>query len=282
MFSYGELLLMLGAAVALFGPKDIPIVARAAGRFVGKAVGYIQSARGQLDDVMKRSQVDQVHKELRETMAQLEAIRHEIRSGMSISNPGPLTRSVLNLEIKPDAPASPSMQTQTGAKESPNLERGTHIKFSETLKGPVSDTKVVLEMQELHRLPLQAGIENKGFEPVSTSATTVAPLGFQPGPDGTFNTMPASTGRIAAQRLMVKPVGVAPATSAQFPPNSAEVKEDITVLPISAVSAGLLPPRTGPLSGGADLVLESLTERKVAFDTLEFFQRTEDPTLKER
>ncbi len=38
----------------------------------------------------------QVHKELQETMAQLEAIRHEMRTGLSILNPGPMTRQVMD------------------------------------------------------------------------------------------------------------------------------------------------------------------------------------------
>lgn len=37
----------------------------------------------------------QVHKELQDTIAQLEAIRHEIRS-ISFVNPSPLTRSLMN------------------------------------------------------------------------------------------------------------------------------------------------------------------------------------------
>lgn len=42
-----------------------------------------------------RNWFSQVHKELRETMAQLEAIRHEMRTGISIMNPGPMTSQVL-------------------------------------------------------------------------------------------------------------------------------------------------------------------------------------------
>ena len=45
--------------------------------------------------------VIQVHKELQDTMAQLEAIRHEIRS-ISVLNPGPMTRRLVdNLDQTP-------------------------------------------------------------------------------------------------------------------------------------------------------------------------------------
>ncbi|CAK9147789.1 unnamed protein product [Ilex paraguariensis] len=94
-FSYGELFLFLGATAALIGPKDLPIIARTAGRLAGRAIGYVQLARGQLEAVMQQSQARQVHKELQDTMAQLEAIRHEIRT-ISFMNPGPLTTRLVN------------------------------------------------------------------------------------------------------------------------------------------------------------------------------------------
>ena len=42
------------------GPKDLPIIARTAGRLAGKAIGYVQLARGQFDNVMQQSQARQV------------------------------------------------------------------------------------------------------------------------------------------------------------------------------------------------------------------------------
>ncbi|CAA0828055.1 Unknown protein [Striga hermonthica] len=99
--SYGELFLLLGAAAALIGPKDLPVIARTAGRLAGRAIGYVQVARGQFESVMHQSQARQVHKELQDTMAQLEAIRHEIRS-ISFMNPSPLaTRLVDNIAGQP-------------------------------------------------------------------------------------------------------------------------------------------------------------------------------------
>ncbi|KAL7198701.1 hypothetical protein ACSBR2_021077 [Camellia fascicularis] len=76
--SYGELFLLLGATAALIGPKDLPIIARTAGKLAGHAIGYVQLACGQFDTIMHQTQARQVHKELQDTIAQLEAIRHEI------------------------------------------------------------------------------------------------------------------------------------------------------------------------------------------------------------
>ncbi|PON40152.1 hypothetical protein PanWU01x14_299190 [Parasponia andersonii] len=93
--SYGELFLLIGATAALVGPKDLPIIARTAGRLAGRAIGYVQLARGQFENVMQQSQARQVHKELQDTMSQLEAIRYEIRS-ISLINPGPLTQNMMD------------------------------------------------------------------------------------------------------------------------------------------------------------------------------------------
>lgn len=116
--SYGELLLLIGATVAFIGPKDLPRIARMAGRRAGKAIGYVQLARGQFDSVMQQTQARQVHKELQDTMAQLDAIRHEIRS-ISFLNPGTLTQRLVD---NPELKAADSGVTSDSAKEKPSVE----------------------------------------------------------------------------------------------------------------------------------------------------------------
>lgn len=46
---------------SLAGPKDLPIIARTAGRLAGRAIGYVQLARGQFDNVMQQTQARQVY-----------------------------------------------------------------------------------------------------------------------------------------------------------------------------------------------------------------------------
>ncbi|XWS53880.1 hypothetical protein CRYUN_Cryun10bG0038200 [Craigia yunnanensis] len=98
--SYGELFLLIGATAALVGTKDLPKIARTAGSLAGRSIGYVQLARGQFDNVMQQSQARQVHKELQDTMAQLNAIRYEIRS-LSLMNPGPMTRRLMESPPEP-------------------------------------------------------------------------------------------------------------------------------------------------------------------------------------
>ncbi|KAM5552944.1 sec-independent protein translocase protein TatB [Rosa sericea] len=92
--SYGELFLLIGATAALVGPKDLPRIARMAGRLTGRSIGYVQLARGQFDNVMQQSQARQVQKELQDALAQLDSIRYEVRS-LSLINPGPMTRKLM-------------------------------------------------------------------------------------------------------------------------------------------------------------------------------------------
>ncbi|PRQ36276.1 hypothetical protein RchiOBHm_Chr4g0389631 [Rosa chinensis] len=92
--SYGELFLLIGATAALVGPKDLPRIARMAGRLAGRSIGYVQLARGQFDNVMQQSQARQVQKELQDALAQLDSIRYEVRN-LSLINPGPMTRKLM-------------------------------------------------------------------------------------------------------------------------------------------------------------------------------------------
>ncbi|CAL5436826.1 unnamed protein product [Camellia sinensis] len=131
--SYGELFLLLGATAALIGPKDLPIIARTAGKLAGRAIGYVQLARGQFDTIMHQTQARHiVHKELQDTIAQLEAIRHEIRT-VSFMNPGPLTRRLVdNLDQtsaasgnnEPEKPDTANRSTTPDAKNYSSTNSG--------------------------------------------------------------------------------------------------------------------------------------------------------------
>lgn len=112
--SYGELFLLVGATAALVGPKDLPLIARTAGRLAGRAIGYVQLARGQFDSVVQQTQARQVHKELQDTMAQLDAIRYEIRS-LSLMNPGPLTQRMAGTPV-PDCDEGGSVSPEKHEK----------------------------------------------------------------------------------------------------------------------------------------------------------------------
>ena len=129
MFSYGEILMLGIAAVALIGarsaplpavsalppcpcrgslahplsphppstrpptgPADLPVIARVAGRFSGRAVGFLLRLRARASAVAQEAELAELHAELRQSMAQLVAVREEIRAGVNMTAPGCVSR----------------------------------------------------------------------------------------------------------------------------------------------------------------------------------------------
>ena len=64
------------------------MLARGAGRLVGRAVGLLTQARARFDQVAKDAQLNELHAELQQGVAQLQVIRAEMRSGVDLFNPG--------------------------------------------------------------------------------------------------------------------------------------------------------------------------------------------------
>lgn len=241
-FSWGEVALILGASAALFGPKDIVIIGRAAGRLTGKAVGYIQNARGHIAPIMHKSEINTVHKELRETMAQLEAIRHEMRTGISIMSPGPMTSRVLDSALE-----------SSGKEHRPSLDQLASV--THPISGPtrqVSPTQIVLQMENL-----QAASKQDRSTGIVTPASTVSAFSSTKGTPVNLASSIQAPSKLSD--------GIVGKTSVQ----------ELVVLPISAVEAGLLPSKQEPISGGADIVLASIVERKVAFQSKSFLEHGE-------
>ncbi|KAJ8441835.1 hypothetical protein Cgig2_021525 [Carnegiea gigantea] len=122
--SYGEIFLILGATAALLGPKDLPIIARAAGRLTGRAIGYVQLVRGQLENTMGKTEIRQMSKDVQDLRAQWDAVQHQIRSAYRM-DPGPFVRTVMD---KPD---------QTGTVPGATVV-GAPINLSEESKGTIA------------------------------------------------------------------------------------------------------------------------------------------------
>eukprot|EP01018_Ginkgo_biloba_P006332 Gb_17173 [translate_table: standard] len=238
-FSYGEVFLLLGATAALIGPKDLPKVARTAGRLAGRAVGYVQSARGQLESILHQSQANQVHKELQDTMAQLEAIRHEIRN-ISIMNPGPMTRNMVENSVL--APPSDS-HVNKGSTGSHDIQRAV-----DGINKNMESISKVLEMGATSSIQLQS------------QATTYARLAESPGvKDKSFQAV-----------VLSEP----PSDKQQESPEGLPKAGQMVILPVSAESAGLLPAHKDCLAG-SDVVLEAILEADVAHHAKEFFKQQE-------
>ncbi|CAH8323223.1 unnamed protein product [Eruca vesicaria subsp. sativa] len=142
--SYGEILVIIGATAAVVGPKDLPIIARAGGRLFGRAIGYIQMARGHIDGVMKQPQMQQISKEVQDLRAQVDAISHG--ASFSLFNSNPLTRRVDNNQ----SPES-SNTTTNGNVNSVNVEErpkvADHWTKAQEFSGSSSSASVNLHAQ---------------------------------------------------------------------------------------------------------------------------------------
>ncbi|XP_074379063.1 uncharacterized protein LOC141720518 isoform X1 [Apium graveolens] len=225
--SYGQLLLLIGAVVAFTGPKDFPRVSRIAGRMAGRAIGYVQLARGQFDVIMHQSQAQQVHKELKETMAQLEAIRHEIRT-VSFMNPGQLTTRLVD-----------NLDKTTAAKGSTEPEKVTEENVSRTT--PKSDYLQDSRLTASSSFHINSKATTSSSFEIHSKATAYASLAES----SAFNSG-SGTSEISGDSGL------------------------LSIIPVSAESAGLLPKRKGNVSG-SDLVLEAIVEAEVANNAKEFF-----------
>lgn len=164
--SYGELFLLLGATAALIGPKDLPIIARTAGRLAGRAIGYVQIARGQFENVMQHTQVHQVHKDFQDNMAQFRAIGHEAIRSFSVMNPGPMTRRVMDdIEHTPSDNGNNVIEKHAGeqkARDTISKDPGATTLSPASLQGQAMTYARLAESQALKTAsPMNSGAVEK-------------------------------------------------------------------------------------------------------------------------
>ena len=63
---YSELLLIAVVALIVIGPKDLPNVMRAVGKWVGKARGMARHFRSGIDTMMREAELEEMEKKWRE------------------------------------------------------------------------------------------------------------------------------------------------------------------------------------------------------------------------
>ncbi|KAK8968985.1 hypothetical protein KSP40_PGU016782 [Platanthera guangdongensis] len=240
--SYGELLLIIGATAALLGPKDLPIISRAAGRLTGRAIGYVQVARGQFGSVMQQSQVNQLHKELQDALTALETIRYQIR-GISIMNPVPPTRILEGME--PPAKIDAVLDEKSA-----------------------TDLPSVVNTAENFRRCQDLGSANTNPSRLYNEALTYGRQDLS-----SANTNPS---RLYNEALTYGRLAEAPGMKEIL--NGGDVLP--SVLPVSAESAQLLPKLDGDVTG-SDIVLEAILEAEVARNAKQFFSLPENQVPKE-
>jgi len=68
-FSWTEILLIAVVALVVIGPKDLPRVLRSVGQWVGRARAIAREFQGQLDQMVRDSELDEVRKTMNATMS---------------------------------------------------------------------------------------------------------------------------------------------------------------------------------------------------------------------
>eukprot|EP00897_Mesotaenium_endlicherianum_P010885 jgi/Mesen1/9825/ME000007S09878 len=292
--SYGEWAAILIAGVAAFGPKDIPIIAKTAGRLAGRAAGYLQHARSKFSNFAERTQINELHQELQETLAQVEAIRHELRSGVSLVNPGPLTRRALragglddlnagSFEKLGDASPVELQHVSEGPVE--GLAAGAHA----ATPSPLAALPGTLSPAAAAALAEAAAASAAGAAATGPLARANAPhlhapppkaAPVPPGQSPWMDPLAPAMAPFPRAQLTVSPAmsigesqsqsqgSVTGGQGRRQPRPQPEALEG--VLPISAVSAGLIPSQREGGGCGADILSDAIVERSVALDAMKF------------
>jgi sec-independent protein translocase protein TatB len=99
-----ELLIIGALALIVIGPKDLPILMRRIGRFVGKMRGMAAEFRASFDELARQSELDELRKEV-------EALRHS-HTGPT---PPPFVEPVP--AVDPTAPVEAAAEPDVGAHD---------------------------------------------------------------------------------------------------------------------------------------------------------------------
>jgi sec-independent protein translocase protein TatB len=107
-FSWSELLVIALVALVVIGPKDLPRVLRAAGKWAAKARAVAREFQSSIDQMIRESELDEVRKEVEKVAAT--DIGHEIQQ--SIDPKGELHASLQPPELT-DAVPNPAGASET-------------------------------------------------------------------------------------------------------------------------------------------------------------------------
>jgi sec-independent protein translocase protein TatB len=107
-FSWSELLVIALVALVVIGPKDLPKVLRAAGKWAAKARTVANEFRSSIDQMIRESELDEVRKEVEKVAAT--DIGHEIQQ--SVDPKGELHASLQPPDLT-DAVNNPAGASET-------------------------------------------------------------------------------------------------------------------------------------------------------------------------
>ena len=102
LFSWSHILILLGVALVVVGPKDLPRLMHMMGRWAGKARGMANEFKRSFDEMARQSELDELRKEV-------EALR--------TNNPLSDIQNTLNESVKVDMGAEAPVTDEPRAGE---------------------------------------------------------------------------------------------------------------------------------------------------------------------
>ncbi|CAI7814559.1 unnamed protein product [Closterium sp. NIES-53] len=273
--SNGEIGLLVFLGIVAFGPKDIPVIARAAGRLTGRAMGFVHAARTKFSSFADQTQLSELQQEVQQAMAQLQAIRHQLNSGVSLlhmpSAPhAPHAPHATHAAHAPHASHAPHTPHATHASHAPHTPHAPHASHaplaahaSHTPHAPHASHTPAASHMPFTPNTYPSSIPHSTISDATSDAAHAAPhapIGFPPmdPPRHLFPAVAAAVAESAAAAAgaagaageagagaVATVGGVAGAPGAGSPGGN-----DLPpwVLPVSAAAAGLLPPKKVLLS----------------------------------
>eukprot|EP00899_Mesostigma_viride_P020971 jgi/Mesvir1/28876/Mv17971-RA.1 len=293
---YGELAVIVAMSAVVLGPKDLPIVARALGRFSGQAVGFLYKARRQFDAYADRSELSKLHEELQHGLHEISAIRNEIRSGVAVFRHDPSLGTAAHAHAyAPRPPPVTDSATHQAAMTNPAGSGSGALPFtpggSDAMAASPSGSTgsaTTLPGQGATWPGTRLGEGDPLFSPSSTLPGHGSDRGSPPplsrGGWERIDTglPPVASAAVDNARMVqgtasgqVSPPGGAAVLygSSEGPGGHIDESGAWEPLPVSAVVAGLLPVRRGKDVTATDIFADALEEREIARKSLTLVQQ---------
>ncbi|PRW20348.1 sec-independent translocase -like [Chlorella sorokiniana] len=260
MFSLGEVVVLCVAAAWIFGPNELPRVARHAGRLTGQATGFLYRARARFFKFAEEAEVTKLHEEMQATMYQLNAIRAELQGGINFLNPGPMAQRVLSIKPVPGQDGSSSSASFPAAHQQQVQQQVSQApQAAAPAPAWAPDAAAVQQQQLLQRPQQQQAAAGLGASfAASALQAAAAPAAAAAGS--------ASANTAAAQPLLQQ-------QQQRVQAQEGEQDQHPMMLPVSAVAAGWAPDRAGKAPSGSEIFLDALAEELVAAHVLRFQQQ---------
>eukprot|EP01134_Creolimax_fragrantissima_P001951 CFRG1951T1 len=110
MISFGELAIIGGASYFLVGPNELPRLARSAGHLIGQVFRTAKSGQGLMSQFVKQNKLDELHRDFNEGVAELHALRDELKAEARNASPMYQLKSVLTSSTSQSSQSSSAAQ----------------------------------------------------------------------------------------------------------------------------------------------------------------------------